>query len=98
MVFNSIIRRNEGIWLMAAILICTFAPNVGSRADATKGKDLILFLEEIGENMRNIDRQMRLLKMNGVLTSTEISRLLIPPQSPQHRHLRQLACGWQERL
>ena len=43
--------------------LCTFAPNVGSRADATKGKDLILFVEEIGENMRNIDRQMRLLKM-----------------------------------
>ena len=46
--------------------LCTFAPNVGSRADATTGKDLILFVEEIGENMRNIDRQMRLLKMNGV--------------------------------
>ena len=46
--------------------LCTFAPNVGSRADATKGKDLILFVEEIGENMRNIDRQMRLLKMHGV--------------------------------
>ena len=46
--------------------LCTFAPNVGSRADATKAKDLILFVEEIGENMRNIDRQMRLLKMNGV--------------------------------
>ena len=46
--------------------LCTFAPNVGSRADATMGKDLILFVEEIGENMRNIDRQMRLLKMNGV--------------------------------
>ena len=46
--------------------LCTFAPNVGSRADATTGKDLILFVEEIGENMRNIDRQMRLLKLNGV--------------------------------
>ena len=46
--------------------LCTFAPNVGSRADATQGKDQILFVEEIGENMRNIDRQMRLLKMHGV--------------------------------
>ncbi len=46
--------------------LCTFAPNIGSRADATKANDLILFVEEIGENMRNIDRQMRLLKMNGV--------------------------------
>ena len=32
----------------------------------TQGKDQILFVEEIGENMRNIDRQMRLLKMHGV--------------------------------
>ena len=35
--------------------LCTFAPNVSSRADATKGEDLIPFVEEIGENMRNID-------------------------------------------
>lgn len=46
--------------------LCTFAPNIGSPADATTGKDLILFVEEIGENMRNIDRQMRMLKLNGV--------------------------------
>ncbi len=42
-------------------------PNVGSQADATKGKDLILFVEEVGESMHNIDRQMRILQMNGVL-------------------------------
>ena len=47
--------------------LCTFAPNIGSRADATNGHNLILFVEEIGENMRNIDRQMRMLKLNGVL-------------------------------
>ena len=47
--------------------ICTFAPNLGSQADATKGKDLILFVEEVEESMHNIDRQMRILKMNGVL-------------------------------
>lgn len=47
--------------------LCTIAPNVGSLADATKGKDLILFVEEIGETMRNVDRQMRILQMNGVL-------------------------------
>ena len=61
----------HGFWSRAGVMsilgnLCTFAPNVGSRADATKAKDLILFVEEIGENMRNIDRQMRLLKMNGV--------------------------------
>ena len=47
--------------------ICTFAPNLGTRADATKGKDIILFVEEVEESMHNIDRQMRILQMNGVL-------------------------------
>ena len=47
--------------------LCTFAPNLGSQADATKGSDLILFVEEIEESMHNIDRQMRILQMNGVL-------------------------------
>ena len=47
--------------------ICTFAPNLGSQADATRGRDLILFVEEVEESMHNIDRQMRILKMNGVL-------------------------------
>jgi muramoyltetrapeptide carboxypeptidase len=46
--------------------ICTFAPNLGSQADATMGKDLILFVEEVEESMHNIDRQMRILQMNGV--------------------------------
>ena len=47
--------------------ICTFAPNLGSQADATRGKDIILFVEEVEESMHNIDRQMRILQMNGVL-------------------------------
>ena len=47
--------------------LCTFAPNLGSQADATMGKDLILFVEEVEESMHNIDRQMRILQMNGVL-------------------------------
>ncbi len=47
--------------------LCTIAPNIHTQADATMGRDLILFVEEIGENMRNIDRQMRALQMNGVL-------------------------------
>ena len=47
--------------------ICTFAPNLGSQADATMGKDLILCIEEVEESMHNIDRQMRILQMNGVL-------------------------------
>jgi len=47
--------------------LCTFAPNLGSQADATAGQNLILFVEEVGESMHNIDRQMRILQMNGVL-------------------------------
>ena len=47
--------------------ICTFAPNLGSQADATAGRDIILFVEEVEESMHNIDRQMRILQMNGVL-------------------------------
>jgi len=47
--------------------LCTFTPNLGTQADATKGKDIILFVEEVEESMHNIDRQMRILQMNGVL-------------------------------
>ena len=47
--------------------LCTFTPKLGSQADATMGRDLILFVEEVGESMHNIDRQMRILQMNGVL-------------------------------
>ena len=47
--------------------ICTFVPNLGTQADATRGKDLILFVEEVEESMHNIDRQMRILQLNGVL-------------------------------
>ena len=47
--------------------LCTFTPNLGSQADATMGKDLILFVEEVEESMHNIDRQMRILQMKGVL-------------------------------
>ena len=47
--------------------LCTFAPNLSTQADATIGKDLILFVEEVEESMHNIDRQMRILQMNGVL-------------------------------
>ncbi len=47
--------------------LCTFAPNLGTRADATLGRNLILFIEEVGESMHNIDRQFNILAMNGVL-------------------------------
>lgn len=47
--------------------LCTVAPNAGSQADATMGEDIILFLEEIEEPLRNIDRQFNILVRNGVL-------------------------------
>lgn len=47
--------------------LCTFAPNLDTQADATMGQNLILFVEEVEESMHNIDRQMRVLQMNGVL-------------------------------
>ena len=47
--------------------LCTFTPNLGTRADATPGQDIILFLEEVEESMHNIDRQFHILRMNGVL-------------------------------
>jgi muramoyltetrapeptide carboxypeptidase len=47
--------------------LCTFAPNISTPADATLGRNLILFIEEVGESMHNIDRQFNILAMNGVL-------------------------------
>ena len=47
--------------------LCTFVPNLHSQADATMGSDLILFIEEVEESMHNVDRQMRILQLNGVL-------------------------------
>lgn len=62
---QNIIGRASGV--LVGGNLCTFAPNLGSQADATAGRDLILFVEEVEESMHNIDRQMRILQMNGVL-------------------------------
>ena len=47
--------------------ICTFTPILGTAADATVGDGLILFIEEVEENMHNIDRLFNTLILNGVL-------------------------------
>ena len=47
--------------------ICTFVPLLGSKADATAHGDIILFIEEIGETLHNIDRLFNMLRLNGVL-------------------------------
>lgn len=48
--------------------MCTFTPLIGSAYDFTSQGNLILFVEEIGENARNIDRMMYSLKLHGVLS------------------------------
>ena len=47
--------------------LCTFVPNLHTQADATLAKNLIIFIEEVEESMHNIDRQLRILQLNGVL-------------------------------
>lgn len=47
--------------------LCTFAPNLNTQVDALMGEDYILFVEEVEEQYHNIDRQMRILELNGSL-------------------------------
>ena len=46
--------------------LCTFSPILGTGADATMGKDIILFIEEVDEDMSHIDRLVNTLILNGV--------------------------------
>lgn len=46
--------------------LCTFSPVLGTDADATMGQDIILFIEEVEENMSHIDRLINTLLLNGV--------------------------------
>ena len=46
--------------------LCTFTPILGTGADATQGQDIILFIEEVGEDMSHIDRLINMLILNGV--------------------------------
>lgn len=48
--------------------LCTIAPLIGSAYDFTSRGDIILFIEEIGENARNIDRILYSLKVHGTLS------------------------------
>ena len=44
----------------------TFTPVLGTEADATLAQDIILFIEEVEENLSHIDRQINTLLLNGV--------------------------------
>jgi len=46
--------------------LCTFSPILGTEADATMGRDIILFIEEVEEDMSHIDRLINTLILNGV--------------------------------
>ena len=46
--------------------LCTFTPILGTSADATLGRDIILFIEEVEEDMSHIDRLINTLILNGV--------------------------------
>ncbi len=46
--------------------LCTFSPILGTVADATMEEDIILFIEEVEENMSHIDRLINSLALNGV--------------------------------
>lgn len=46
--------------------LCTFSPILGTDADSTMGQDIILFIEEVEENMSHIDRLINTLLLNGV--------------------------------
>ena len=46
--------------------LCTFTPILGTSADATLGEDIILFIEEVEEDMSHIDRLINTLILNGV--------------------------------
>ena len=47
--------------------LATFAPLLGTQADAIGKTDIILFVEEVEETYHNIDRLFNMLKMSGVL-------------------------------
>ena len=46
--------------------LCTFTPILGTEADATLGDDIILFIEEVEEDMSHIDRLINTLILNSV--------------------------------
>ena len=46
--------------------LCTFTPILGTSADAILGEDIILFIEEVEEDMSHIDRLINTLILNGV--------------------------------
>ena len=47
--------------------LSTFVPVLGTRADATAGREILLFIEEVEEDFSHIDRLFNTLRLRGVL-------------------------------
>ena len=60
-------RYGQATGVLVGGNICTFVPNLDTWADATSRDGIILFIEEVGEAMHNIDRLFNMLRMRGVL-------------------------------
>ena len=60
-------RPGHGTGTLVGGNLCSFTPILGTKADATLGEDIILFIEEVEENMSHIDRLINTLILNGVL-------------------------------
>jgi len=60
-------RQGTGRGMLVGGNLCTFAPLMGSSADALAGDDFILFVEEVGESFHNLDRLFNMLRLQGVL-------------------------------
>lgn len=51
--------------------MATFVPLVGSDIDVFQKDGIILFMEEIGENLRNIDRMFNSIELHGVMENVK---------------------------
>ena len=59
-------RTGHAAGILVGGNLCTFTPILGTQADATLGRDIILFIEEVEEDMSHIDRLINTLVLNGV--------------------------------
>ena len=59
-------RPGQAAGILVGGNLCTFTPILGTPADATLGRDIILFIEEVEEDMSHIDRLINTLILNGV--------------------------------
>lgn len=61
-------RMGHATGILVGGNLSTFAPLLGTSADATALEDIVLFVEEVGESMHNIDRLFNELQFSGALS------------------------------